>query len=93
MVRLDDIDVLAAPLQEYRDILENEQALANGYITEMEHPEIGKIKVVGNPVRLSDTPLAPVSPPPELGQHSEEVLLEAGFSWEEIADLRKAEAI
>jgi crotonobetainyl-CoA:carnitine CoA-transferase CaiB-like acyl-CoA transferase len=93
MDRLDSIDVLAAPLQEYRDILENEQALANGYITEMEHPEIGKIKVVGNPVRLSDTPLAPVSPPPELGQHSEEVLLEAGFSWEEIADLRKAEAI
>ena len=80
-------------MQDYRDILENEQALANGYITEMQHPELGAIRVVGNPVRLSETPLDPTGPPPELGQHSEEILLEAGFSWEEIARLRESETL
>ncbi len=87
------IDVLVSPVQDYRDILGDEQALANGYICELDHPEVGKVKVVGNPIRLSDTPLATTTPPPELGQHSEEILLREGFSWEEIAELRAKEAI
>ncbi|MEE9280425.1 MAG: CoA transferase [Myxococcota bacterium] len=93
MKELDAVDVLAAPVQEYRDILANEQARVNGYITEMDHPELGRIRVVGNPIRLSETPVAADVPPPELGQHSEEILLEAGYSWEEIAKLRESGAV
>ena len=93
MSELERIDILVAPVQDYRDILTNEQALANGYITEMPHPELGTIRVVGNPVRLSETPLDATRPPPELGQHSEEILLEAGFSWQEIAQLRESDAL
>ena len=37
---------------------------------------------------MSETPLEPSAVAPELGQHTEEVLLAAGFSWEEISDLR-----
>ncbi len=59
----------------------------------MSHPELGTIRVVGNPVRLSETPLDATRAPPELGQHSEEILLEAGFSWEEIARLRESDAL
>ena len=85
MALLSGVDILATRVQNYQDILNSEQALANGYISEMDHPQIGKVKVVGTPISLSDTPLNTTTPPPELGQHSEEVLLEAGFSWEEIA--------
>ena len=81
------------PVQEYRDILNSEQALANGYITEIEHPQIGKVRVVGNPITMSDTPLTTTALPPELGQHSEEILLEAGFSWEDIAAFREKEVV
>ncbi len=90
---LNSVDILATPVQEYRDILNNEQALANGYISEMEHPQLGKVRVVGNPITLSDTPLNTTTPPPELGQHSEEILLEAGFSWEDIATFREKEVV
>jgi crotonobetainyl-CoA:carnitine CoA-transferase CaiB-like acyl-CoA transferase len=90
---LNSVDILATPVQEYRDILNNEQALANGYITEMDHPQIGKVRVVGNPITLSETPLNTTMPPPELGQHSEEILLEAGFSWEDIAAFREKEVV
>lgn len=93
MTLLNNVDILATPVQEYRDILNSEQALTNGYITEMEHPQIGKVRVVGNPITLSDTPLTTTTPPPELGQHSEEILLEAGFSWEDIAAFREKAVI
>jgi len=90
---LTDIDILATPVQEYLDILNSEQALVNGYITEIDHPQIGKVRVVGTPISLSDTPLKTTTPPPELGQHSEEILLEAGFSWEDIAAFRNKEVV
>jgi len=93
MTLLSQAEVLATPVQEYKDILNSEQALENGYITWMDHPEIGRVKVVGNPITLSETPLSTQMPPPELGQHTEEVLLEIGYTWEEIARLREQEVV
>lgn len=90
---LTGVDILATPVQDYRDILNSEQALANGYITEMEHPQIGTVRVAGTPITLSDTPLDTSNPPPELGQQSEEILLEAGYSWEDIARFRDKAAV
>ncbi len=89
MTLLTAADILATPVQQYQDILDSEQAIANGYITWMDHPQMGRTKVVGNPIALSDTPLSPPAPAPELGQHTEEVLLEVGYSWQEIAALRE----
>ena len=77
-----------APVNTYVEVAKDPQVLANGYLIEAEHPEWGPITVVGSPIRLSDTPTTPAITVPELGQHTEEVLLEAGFSWEEIEELR-----
>ncbi|MAO74155.1 MAG: CoA transferase, partial [Acidimicrobiaceae bacterium] len=52
------------------------------------HPSYGSISVVGNPVRMSETPTRVGVVAPELGEHTEEVLLEAGFTWEEIDQMR-----
>jgi crotonobetainyl-CoA:carnitine CoA-transferase CaiB-like acyl-CoA transferase len=93
MSLLNSADILATPVQEYHDILNNEQALANGYITEMNHPQLGKVRVVGTPLTLSETPLTTTNVPPELGQHTEDILLEAGYSWEDIATLREKEVV
>ncbi len=88
LARLGAADILAAPVQNYADVLASEQAAVNGYITEMDHPALGKIRVVGNPLTLSATPVGPAGPPPELSQHTEEVLLELGYAWEEVEALR-----
>ncbi len=93
MALLNQEDILATPVQEYKDILQNEQAIENGYITWMDHPELGRVKVVGTPISMSDTPLSTQTPPPELGQHSEDILLEMGYTWEEIARLREKEVV
>ncbi len=93
MKELEAIDVLATPVRQYREILECEQARANGYVQEMDHPLLGRIRVIGNPMRLSETPLETTAPPPELGQHTEEILLESGFAWPEIESLRTSGAV
>ncbi len=80
-------------MRQYQDILNSEQAQENAYIAWMEHPQAGRIKVVGNPITMSETPVCLPGSAPELGQHTEEVLLEIGYSWEEIAKLREKGAL
>ena len=66
-------------------VIHDEQALTNEYFTQVEHPAHGPIRLVANPVKLSKAPAEVKSPAPEMGQHTEEVLLENGYTWEDIA--------
>ncbi len=76
------------------DLPDDPQMLANDYIVDFEHPQHGTTQVMGMPVRLSETPGQVRTPAPELGQHTEEVLLDVlGFDWDKLTDLRKREII
>lgn len=81
------IGVRYAPVRNYAEVATDEQVFLNGYLQHVEHPEYGEMTMVGTPVQFSDTPSAPAVVAPELGQHTEEVLVEYGFTWDEIADL------
>ena len=72
----------------YDEVVTDVTNIINGYVVEVDHPDYGRISVVGNPIRLSLTPTIPAVVAPALGQHTEEVLIEAGFSWEDIEELR-----
>jgi crotonobetainyl-CoA:carnitine CoA-transferase CaiB-like acyl-CoA transferase len=61
--------------------------------TEIEHPIEGKLNQFGIPIKLSETPGEIKSPPPVLGQHTEEVLLDLGYHKEDIERLREAKVI
>lgn len=79
-----------SPVQDYYEVFEDSQVLANDYIVEFDHPTGGRVKVMGYPWRFSETPAAIAREAPEFGQHTEEVLNEMlGLSWEEIAALRE----
>ena len=76
------------------DLMRDEQMLTNEYIVDFDHPRIGKTKVVGFPLRLSETPADPRGAAPEFGEHTELLLTELlGYSWEEVAKLKEAEVI
>jgi len=59
----------------------------NGYLAEATGDDGTPRKVVGNPIRMGRTPLQPGAVAAEIGEHSEEVLREAGFSEEEIGQI------
>lgn len=77
------------PVNAIEDLANDPQALVNDYIVEFDHPTMGRVKTVNLPIHFEKTPVAIQCPPPEFGQNTEEVLLEvAGYSWEEIAQMR-----
>ncbi len=65
---------------------------ARGMIAEVEHPEFGTVRQVGVGPKLSDTPGSVRSTAPKRGEHTEEILREAGYSGEEIGALNEAKA-
>jgi crotonobetainyl-CoA:carnitine CoA-transferase CaiB-like acyl-CoA transferase len=75
------------------EAINDPQALANGFIVEVEHPTHGKFKNVASPVQLSKTPPSIRTTAPELGQHTEEILLEMGYTWDDIILFKEASAI
>lgn len=89
----DSGDIICTPLQTIRDLPEDPQVLANDYIVQREHSALGSVRVRGLPVELNRTPGQVTVEAPEFGQHTEEILLEAGYSWEDIAALREKQAI
>ncbi len=93
IARLVAHDVPCGPVQDYLEVGADPQARANGYITTIEHPNLGPMQVVGVPARLSETPGSIRMPAPELGQHTEEILLDLGYTWEQIEALKTAGAV
>ncbi len=81
-----------APMQTAKEVGNDPQAVANGYLSEVDRGDGTTFSLVASPVQFDETPPA-LRPAPEMGQHTEEVLLALGMSWEELAKLKDAGAI
>jgi CoA:oxalate CoA-transferase len=79
--------VPCGPIYDYEGVAAEQQHWQNGYLIELEHPHFPGHQTVGIPVHLSETPGVVRGPAPELGQQTEEVLLELGYQWSEIEEL------
>jgi len=90
---LEEHGCIYTPVQNIPEVVEDPQVLANNYMINIDHPVHGPTKTMGFPWDLSNTPASWRRKAPDLGEHTEEVLLEIGCSKEEIAKLREAGAI
>ncbi len=92
MEALERADVLCAPVNDYPALVRDPQVLATEMIVEQEHPRAGRFKTIGTPVAFDKTPGRIRRPAPALGEHTQEVLVQAGFTRQEI-DALAAERI
>lgn len=83
-----------AKIQSVEELKYDPQVIANDYITDFAHPDLGSIKVCNFPVTYSDTPTSIRRGAPELGQDTESILIDdLGYNWDDISQLQNAGAI
>ena len=85
-------DIPCGPILSMKEIAEEPSLRATGTVVEVDHPKRGKYLSVGNPIKMSDSPTE-VTRSPLLGEHTEEVLAQLGYSAEKIAALREDHVI
>ena len=86
--RLIEKDVPAAPINTLDEVFADPQVKSYGFPIEVEHPKMGKVTLVGNAVDMSRTPPSIDSPPPVLGEHTDEILNSLGYDAAALASLR-----
>jgi crotonobetainyl-CoA:carnitine CoA-transferase CaiB-like acyl-CoA transferase len=77
------------PILSVAEVLEHPQVRAREMVVERPHPKLKSVKMTGVPVKLSVTPGEAGAAPPLLGQHTEDVLRELGYSGGQLADFKK----
>jgi crotonobetainyl-CoA:carnitine CoA-transferase CaiB-like acyl-CoA transferase len=87
---LNDIGMFAQPVQDHSEVASDPQVLDNGYIHEVPRPNGDPVRMAGIGIAVDGEPVTIERLAPELGEHTEDVLLEAGYTWDEIAQLRDA---
>jgi formyl-CoA transferase len=89
---LNKYDIPCGPILSMKEIAADESLRETGTIVEVDHPKRGKYLTVGNPIKMSDSPTV-VTRSPLLGEHTDEVLEQLGYSREDIAAFRAEKVI
>jgi len=71
------------------EVTEDPQAWENGFFADVEYAPGKTFKMINSPVKFSESESKIRSIAPELGQHTEEILLELGYKWEDLSALKK----
>jgi len=87
--RLNAVGMFAAPVQDYEEIAADPQVIANGYVQEVPRATADPVRMAGSGITIDGEPVRIERLAPAHGAHTEEVLLEAGYSWDDITTLRE----
>jgi crotonobetainyl-CoA:carnitine CoA-transferase CaiB-like acyl-CoA transferase len=83
-----------SPILDLTELASDPQVIANEYIIDVDNPTLGKVKMMGMPIKFSETPAQIREFAPNFGQHTEEVLMNVlGYDWAEIEKLKDEEVI
>ncbi|MCK4925845.1 CoA transferase [Candidatus Aerophobetes bacterium] len=85
--------VLSGPVYEYSQLFSDPQVEQNEMVVQFAYPSVGKVKTSGIPVKLRKSPGEIRIPPPTVGQHTDEILTELGYTKDQIKHLRERKII
>ncbi|PYS05420.1 MAG: formyl-CoA transferase [Acidobacteria bacterium] len=85
MARMSDVGIPSGPINTVGEILEDPQIHAREMVVALTHPEYGPLRLLGIPIKLSDTPGTVEMAPPRFGEHNREVLFKLGYSEADVA--------
>ena len=88
-----EVGLMFAPIQKLTDVIRDPQALANNYIVDFEHPQFGNVLIPGYPASFSASMAGMSRAAPQLGEHTDEVMTQLGFSDSDIAELKDNQVI
>ncbi|HEY3183977.1 MAG TPA: CoA transferase [Gaiellaceae bacterium] len=91
--KIHEHELIACRVNSLTDLASDEQILVNGYMRKLPHPDLGEWWYVPTPVQYEKTPISIRSAAPVLGEHTDELLGELGYSDEQIRDLREREVV
>jgi crotonobetainyl-CoA:carnitine CoA-transferase CaiB-like acyl-CoA transferase len=86
-------DLIVSGNHSIPEILEDEQAHVNNFFTDIDHPVMGEARLLNSPMQFSKTPAKITSVAPQLGAHTEEVLLDIGYTWRDLEDMKQEKVI
>ena len=86
-------DIPAGPVKSVQEFMDDPAVRHHEMVREYDHPEVGRLRVMGHPLVFEDTPTRDPGPPPLLGQHTDAILGEAGYDAAAIADLRTKKVV
>ena len=90
---LNDEGVPAGPIYKLDEMFADPQVQQTEIAQPLQHPKLGEVKIVGQAIKLSRTPAQFRLPPPEHGEHTDQILAEAGFAPGEIEELRRQKIV
>ena len=86
-------DIPAAPVKTVLEFMDDPAVRHHDMVHEYDHPDVGRLRLMGQPIVFTDTPTRDPGPPPLLGQHTDEVLEEAGYDATTINELRAKKVV
>ena len=89
LAKLEAHGIPCGPINTYAEAFADPQVAAREMVVEIEHPTLGRMRTLGSPIKMSETPPAAGRRVPRLGEDTEAVLREIGMSDREIAEVRR----
>jgi crotonobetainyl-CoA:carnitine CoA-transferase CaiB-like acyl-CoA transferase len=91
--RMSEVGIPVGPINTVGEVMEDPQIRAREMVYELIHPEYGPLRVLGIPIKLSETPGALETAPPRFGEHNRDVLTSLGYDPTSIEDLLRQDVI